>query len=70
MDASKPKKRDGGANVQKMRDCYYGQFLNGVATRVIQKMQAKCGGSAVWDTAHLIVSGRPFVVPEELRVSQ
>ena len=52
MDASKPKKRDGGANVQKMRDCYYGQFLNGVTTRVIQKMQAKCGGSAVWDKAH------------------
>ena len=39
MDASKLNKSDGGANVQKMRDGYYDSVVDGVTTRVIQKMQ-------------------------------
>ena len=43
LDASKLNKSDGGANVPKMRDGYYDSVVNGVTTRVIQKMQNLAG---------------------------
>ena len=43
LDASKLNKSDGGANVSKMRDGYYDSVVDGVTTRVIQKMQNLAG---------------------------